>query len=126
MKKIAGTLKLDQAAFRELEAFSKFGSDLDAATQLIIDRGQINQEILKQAQYSPLRVEEQVAVIYCSSNGFFDGVQLNKISKLEEEFLQYVNSKCKKVLDELADGVLKDSSLKILEDAGKNIAKNYK
>ena len=126
MKKIAGTLKLDQAAFRELEAFSKFGSDLDAATQLIIDRGQINQEILKQAQYSPLRVEEQVAVIYCSSNGFFDGVQLNKISKLEEEFLQHVNSKCKKVLDELADGILKDSSLKILEDAGKNIAKNYK
>ena len=126
MKKIAGTLKLDQAAFRELEAFSKFGSDLDAATQLIIDRGQINQEILKQPQYSPLRVEEQVAVIYCSSNGFFDGVELSKISKLEEEFLQYVNSKCKKVLDELADGVLKDASLKILEDAAKNIAKNYK
>ena len=126
MKKIAGTLKLDQAAFRELEAFSKFGSDLDAATQLIIDRGQINQEILKQPQYSPLRVEEQVAVIYCSSNGFFDGIELNKISKLEEEFLQHVNSKCKKVLDELADGVLKDASLRILEDAAKNIAKNYK
>ena len=126
MKKIAGTLKLDQAAFRELEAFSKFGSDLDAATQLIIDRGQINQEILKQPQYSPLRVEEQVAIIYCSSNGFFDGIELNKISKLEEEFLQHVNSKCKKVLGELADGVLKDASLKILEDAAKNIAKNYK
>ena len=74
MKKIAGTLKLDQAAFRELEAFSKFGSDLDAATKLVIDRGKINQEILKQAQYSPLRVEEQVAIIYCSSNGFFDGI----------------------------------------------------
>ena len=126
MKKIAGTLKLDQAAFRELEAFSKFGSDLDAATQLIIDRGQINQEILKQPQYSPLRVEEQGAVIYCSSNGFFDGIELSKISKLEEEFLQHVNSKCKKVLNELADGVLKDESLKILEDAAKNIAKNYK
>ena len=66
MKKIAGTLKLDQAAFRELEAFSKFGSDLDAATKLVIDRGKINQEILKQAQYSPLRVEEQVAIIYLS------------------------------------------------------------
>ena len=126
MKKIAGTLKLDQAAFRELEAFSKFGSDLDAATQLIIDRGQINQEILKQSQYSPLRVEEQVAVIYCSSNGFFDGVELSKISKLEEEFLQYINSKCKKVLDELAEGVINDSSLKILEDSAKDIAKNYK
>ena len=101
MKKIAGTLKLDQAAFRELEAFSKFGSDLDAATKLVIDRGKINQEILKQAQYSPLRVEEQVAIIYCSSNGFFDGVELSKVSKLEEEFLQHVNSKCKNVLDEL-------------------------
>ena len=126
MKKIAGTLKLDQAAFRELEAFSKFGSDLDAATQLIIDRGQINQEILKQPQYSPLRVEEQVAVIYCSSNGFFDGVDLSKVSKLEEEFLQHVNSKYKKVLDELANGVLNDKSLKILEDTAKDIAKNYK
>ena len=83
MKKIAGTLKLDQAAFRELEAFSKFGSDLDAATKLVIDRGKVNQEILKQAQYSPLRVEEQVAVIYCSSNGFFDGVELSKVSRLE-------------------------------------------
>ena len=126
MKKIAGTLKLDQAAFRELEAFSKFGSDLDAATQLIIDRGQINQEILKQPQYSPLRVEEQVAVIYCSSNGFFDGVDLSKVSKLEEEFLQHVNSKYKKVLDELANGVLNDKSLKILEDTAKDISKNYK
>jgi len=96
MKKIAGSLKLDQAAFKELEAFSKFGSDLDAATQLIIDRGKINQEILKQAQYSPLRVEEQCAVIYSSTNGFFDGVDLTKISSLEEEFLQYINSNIKK------------------------------
>ena len=126
MKKIAGTLKLDQAAFRELEAFSKFGSDLDAATKLVIDRGKVNQEILKQAQYSPLRVEEQVAIIYCSSNGFFDGVELSKISRLEEEFLQFVNSKCKKVLDELSKGILNDKSLKILEDTAKNLAKNYK
>jgi len=126
MKKIAGSLKLDQAAFRELEAFSKFGSDLDAATKLVIDRGKVNQEILKQAQYSPLRVEEQVAIIYCSSNGFFDGVELSKISRLEEEFLQFVNSKFKKVLDELSNGVLNDNSLKVLEDTAKNIAKNYK
>ena len=126
MKKIAGTLKLDQAAFRELEAFSKFGSDLDAATKLVIDRGKVNQEILKQAQYSPLRVEEQVAIIYCSSSGFFDGVELSKISRLEEEFLQFVNSKCKKVLEELSKGVLNDKSLKILEDTAKNLAKNYK
>ena len=126
MKKIAGSLKLDQAAFKELEAFSKFGSDLDAATQLIIDRGQINQEILKQAQYSPLRVEEQCAVIYSSTKGFFDGVALTKISSLEEEFLQYINANCKNVLDELSNGILNDKSLKIIEDSAKKIAANYK
>ena len=126
MKKIAGSLKLDQAAFKELEAFSKFGSDLDAATQLIIDRGQINQEILKQAQYSPLRVEEQCAVIYSSTKGFFDGVALTKISSLEEEFLQYINTNCKNVLDELSNGILNDKSLKIIEDSAKKIAANYK
>ena len=126
MKKIAGSLKLDQAAFKELEAFSKFGSDLDAATQLIIDRGKINQEILKQAQYSPLRVEEQCAVIYSSTKGFFDGVNLTKISSLEEEFLQYINTNCKNVLDELSKGILNDKSLKIIEDSAKKIAANYK
>ncbi|HIF48805.1 MAG TPA: F0F1 ATP synthase subunit alpha [Cytophagales bacterium] len=126
MKKIAGSLKLDQAAFKELEAFSKFGSDLDAATQLIIDRGKINQEILKQAQYSPLRVEEQCAVIYSSTKGFFDGVELTKISSLEEEFLQYMNTNCKNVLDELSKGILNDKSLKIIEDSAKKIAVNYK
>ena len=126
MKKIAGSLKLDQAAFKELEAFSKFGSDLDAATQLIIDRGKINQEILKQAQYSPLRVEEQCAVIYSSTKGFFDGVELKKISSLEEEFLQYINANCKNVLDELSKGILNDKSLKIIEDSAKKIAANYK
>ena len=126
MKKIAGSLKLDQAAFKELEAFSKFGSDLDAATQLIIDRGKVNQEILKQAQYSPLRVEEQCAVIYSSTKGFFDGVELTKISSLEEEFLQYINTNCKNVLDELSKGILNDKSLKIIEDSAKKIAANYK
>ena len=126
MKKIAGSLKLDQAAFKELEAFSKFGSDLDSATQLIIDRGKINQEILKQAQYSPLRVEEQCAVIYSSTKGFFDGVNLTKISSLEEEFLQYINTNCKNVLDELSKGILNDKSLKIIEDSAKKIAANYK
>jgi len=126
MKKIAGSLKLDQAAFKELEAFSKFGSDLDAVTQLIINRGKINQEILKQAQYSPLRVEEQCAVIYSSTNGFFDGVDITKVSSLEEEFLQYINSKCKKVLDELSNGILNDKNLKVIEDAAKKIAANYK
>ena len=126
MKKICGTLKLDQAAFRELEAFSKFGSDLDAATQLVIDRGRTNQEILKQNQYSPLRVEEQIAVIYCSSNGFFDGVDLKNISKLENEYLDVVNSKHKNLLDELADGKVNEKSLEKLGEVAKKVASNYK
>ncbi len=126
MKKICGTLKLDQAAFRELEAFSKFGSDLDAATQLVIDRGRTNQEILKQNQYSPLRVEEQIVVIYCSSNGFFDGVDLKNISKLEKEYLDVVNSKHKNLLDELADGKVNEKSLEKLGEVANKVASNYK
>ena len=126
VKKICGTLKLDQAAFRELEAFSKFGSDLDAATQLVIDRGRTNQEILKQNQYSPLRVEEQIAVIYCSSNGFFDGVDLKNISKLENEYLDVVNSKHKNLLDELADGKVNEKSLEKLGEVANKVASNYK
>jgi len=126
MKKICGTLKLDQAAFRELEAFSKFGSDLDAATQLVIDRGRTNQEILKQNQYSPLRVEEQIAVIYCSSNGYFDGVDLKNISKLEKEYLDTVNSKHKNLLDELAEGKVNEKSLEKLGEVAKKVASNYK
>jgi len=126
MKKICGTLKLDQAAFRELEAFSKFGSDLDAATQLVIDRGRTNQEILKQNQYSPLRVEEQIAVIYCSSNGFFDGVDLKNVSKLENEYLDVVNSKHKNLLDELADGKVNEKSLEKLGEVANKVASNYK
>ena len=126
MKKICGSLKLDQAAFRELEAFSKFGSDLDAATQLVIDRGRTNQEILKQNQYSPLRVDEQIAVIYCSSNGFFDGVDLKNISKLEKEYLDTVNSKHKNLLDELAEGKVNEKSLEKLGEVAKKISSNFK
>ena len=126
MKKICGALKLEQAAFRELEAFSKFGSDLDAATQLVIDRGRTNQEILKQNQYSPLRVDEQIAVIYCSSNGFFDGVDLKNISKVEKEYLDTVNSKHKNLLDELAEGKVNEKSLEKLGEVAKKISSNYK
>ena len=108
-----------------LEAFSKFGSDLDAATQLVIDRGRTNQEILKQNQYSPLRVEEQIAVIYCSSNGFFDGVDLKKVSKLEKEYLLEINSKHKNLLDELAEGKVNEKSLETLGEVAKKLASNY-
>ncbi len=86
MKKVAGTLKLDQAQFRELEAFAKFGSDLDASTKLTIERGRRNQEILKQPQYSPVPVEQQVAIIYASTNGLLDKVPVNKVREFETSF----------------------------------------
>src|SRR5690349_24655235 len=78
MKKVAGTLKLDQAQYRELEAFSKFGSDLDASTKSVLDKGARNVEILKQGQYSPLRVEQQIAIIYCGTKGLLRSVPVNK------------------------------------------------
>lgn len=86
MKKVAGTLKLDQAQFRELEAFAKFGSDLDASTKLTIERGRRNQEMLKQPQYSPVAVEQQVAIIYASTNGLLDKVPVNKVKSFESDF----------------------------------------
>lgn len=104
MKNVAGTLKLDQAQFRELEAFSKFGSDLDAATTRIIERGKRNQEVLKQNQNSPLRVEEQIAVIYISTNGYLDEVPEAKVTAFEKEFLEILNGSKKDVLDALKDG----------------------
>ena len=89
-------------------------------------RGRTNQEILKQNQYSPLRVDEQIAVIYCSSNGFFDGVDLKNISKLEKEYLDTVNSKHKELLDELAEGKVNEKSLEKLGEVAKKAASNYK
>ncbi len=126
MKKVAGTLKLDQAQFRELEAFAKFGSDLDAATRLTIDRGRKNQEILKQNQFSPVRVEHQVAIIYASTNGVLDSVPIEKVKAFEEEFLQVLEDKHKNVLDDLKAGNLTDEVKDSLMSVGKDIAKNYK
>ncbi|GJM27420.1 MAG: ATP synthase subunit alpha [Cyclobacteriaceae bacterium] len=124
MKKVAGTLKLDQAQFRELEAFAKFGSDLDAATQLTIDRGRRNQEILKQAQYSPVPVEQQVAIIYASTNGYLDKVPLTKVKVYEKEFLAVMTTQHKDVMDNLRAGKLDDHSLEVIKkEAGDMAAK---
>jgi F-type H+/Na+-transporting ATPase subunit alpha len=101
MKEVAGTLKLDQAQFRELEAFAKFGSDLDAATKLTIDRGRRNQEILKQAQYAPFSVEEQVAIIFASTKGFMDKVPVEKAKDFEKEFLSVLRASKKHILEAL-------------------------
>jgi F-type H+-transporting ATPase subunit alpha len=108
MKKVAGTLKLDQAQFRELEAFAKFGSDLDAATQRTIDRGRKNLEILKQPQYAPETVEDQIAIIYASTKGFTDSVDVDKMKDFELAYLKEMQLQHADVLTELREGKLTD------------------
>ncbi|WP_421891634.1 F0F1 ATP synthase subunit alpha [Marinoscillum sp.] len=125
MKKVAGTLKLDQAQFRELEAFAKFGSDLDASTKRTIDRGRRNQEILKQAQYSPSPVEEQIAIIYASTKGYLDKVPEVKVKAFEKEFLTILNNAHRPVLDALKAGKLEDSSTETIAQVAKDLAARY-
>ena len=126
MKKIAGTLKLDQAQFRELEAFSKFGSDLDAATMAVLDKGRKNVELLKQNQYSPMSVEKQIAVIYCGTKGLLSEIPVEKIREFESEFLEYMELKEKKTLAALAQGKLSDDITGRIEEAAKEIIEKLK
>ncbi len=126
MKKVAGTLKLDQAQYRELEAFSKFGSDLDAATKSVLDQGSRNVEILKQAQFSPLRVEQQVAIIYCGTKGLLRNVPVNKVKEFETEFLSFLEAKYKNVLNDLKGGKLTDEITTVLETTAKDLSSKYK
>jgi len=125
MKKISGTLKLDQAQYRELEAFAKFGSDLDAATTAVIEKGKRNVEILKQGQYSPLRVEEQAAIIYCGTNGLLMGVPVNKIKEFETEYISFLHSKHQDVLDNLAAGILTEEIKSTLESVASELSSKY-
>jgi len=126
MKKIAGTLKLDQAQFRELEAFSKFGSDLDAATKSVLDKGSRNVEILKQAQFSPLRVEQQVAIIYCGTKGLLRDVPVEKVKEFEANFLALLEAQHKNVLDGLKKGQLTDEITNTLESVARDLSSTYK
>ena len=126
MKKVAGTLKLDQAQYRELEAFSKFGSDLDAATKAVLDKGSRNVEILKQGQFSPLRVEQQTAILYCGTKGLLRDVPVNKVREFEAEYLAFLESKHKNVLNDLKAGKLTDEITNVLETVAKDLAKGYK
>ncbi len=126
MKKVAGTLKLDQAQYRELEAFSKFGSDLDAATKSVLDKGSRNVEILKQGQFSPLRVEQQIAIIYCGTKGLLRDVPINKVREFEADFLQFMESKHANVLADLKAGKFDDSLTSVLEAVAKDMSKKYK
>jgi F-type H+-transporting ATPase subunit alpha len=126
MKKVAGTLKLDQALYRELEAFSKFGGDLDAATKSVIDKGARNVEILKQPQYSPVPVEKQVAIIYLGTQGLLQGVKVSKVKEFEEHFLMEMENKHPEILNEFKQGKLADESLNKITELANGIIPQYK
>jgi F-type H+-transporting ATPase subunit alpha len=126
MKKVAGTLKLDQALYRELEAFSKFGGDLDAATKNVIDKGARNVEILKQLQYSPMSVEKQVAIIYLGTQGLLKDVAVRKVKEFEAQFLLEMENKLPDVLAEFKKGVLNEASIEKMVDLAKGLMPHYK
>jgi len=126
MKKIAGTLKVDQAQYRELEAFSKFGSDLDATTLAILNKGAKNVQILKQPQYAPMPVENQVAIIYCGTTGLLKDVPVNKVKNFEAEFLEFMELKHRDVLDSLRDGILNNDITGVLEKVASELVIKYR
>jgi F-type H+-transporting ATPase subunit alpha len=126
MKKIAGTLKVDQAQYRELEAFSKFGSDLDATTLAILNKGSKNVEILKQAQYAPVPVEKQIAIIYCGTMGLLRDVPVNKVKEFEKEYVEFLELKHRDILDNLRDGVLNNDITGTLEKVARDMVEKYK
>ncbi len=125
MKKVSGTLKLDQAQYRELEAFAKFGSDLDAATMAVLGKGERNVEILKQNEGSPLPVEEQVAIIYCGSTGILSNVPVNKIQDFEAEFLGFLRNKHREELDVLKAGKLTAEVTTVLKTVVEELSAKY-
>ena len=125
MKKVAGTLKLDQAQFRELEAFAKFGSDLDAVTLNVIEKGRRNVEILKQAVNDPYSVEDQVAIIYAGSKNLLRNVPVEKVKEFEKEFLQVLNLSYRDTLNALKAGNLSDEATATLEKVAKEVSSKY-
>ena len=126
MKKIAGTLKLDQAQFRELEAFAKFGSDLDSATLNVIEKGKRNVEILKQSQNDPFKVEDQIAIIYAGTKNLLQEVPVVKVKDFEEAYIRELNKGHKKVLESLKQGDLNDNILKTLDEVCLKISNQFK
>ena len=125
MKKVSGTLKLDQAQFRELEAFAKFGSDLDKSTQEIIAKGQRNVELLKQNQYSPVKVEEQIVIIYCGTKNLLKNIPIEKVGEFEIKLMEHMDGKYKNSMSALATGKIDDSIEKEIRDAVTEIEKLY-
>tara|TARA_X000000950_G_scaffold281178_1_gene377243 strand:+ start:1542 stop:3119 length:1578 start_codon:yes stop_codon:yes gene_type:complete len=125
MKKVSGTLKLDQAQYRELEAFAKFGSDLDEATKAVLDKGERNVEILKQDLNSPMRVEDQIAIIYCGVEGLLKDVPVNRVKDFEVAYLDYLRSKHADTMEELKNGKYGDEQKSVLAAAAKEMTAQY-
>jgi F-type H+-transporting ATPase subunit alpha len=125
MKKVSGTLKLDQAQYRELEAFAKFGSDLDDATKSVLDKGERNVEILKQDQNSPMPVEEQIAIIYCGTKGLLKAVPVDKVKKFERDLIDLMRTKYASTLADLKKGIYKDDQTKAIESAAAELTAQY-
>ncbi len=126
MKKIAGTLKVDQAQYRELEAFSKFGSDLDASTLAILNKGAKNVEILKQGQFAPVPIEKQIAIIYCGTMGLLKDVPISKVKSFESEFIEFLELKHRDTLDSLHEGILNDDITGVLEKVAADLVIKYR
>lgn len=127
MKKVSGTLKIDQAQYRELEAFSKFSSDMDAVTAMTLDRGRKNNQLLIQPQYHPMPVGEQVAILYCGTHGLLRDVPLSKIADFQDSFLQTLRTNYnQEVLVPLANGQLTDDVCKLIEQVATGISGQYK
>ena len=126
MKKIAGTLKIDQAQYRELEAFSKFGGDMDSVTEMVIDKGRKNAQLLIQPQHAPMPVEEEIAVIYCGTQGLLRNVELKHVAEFEKMFLEILRSKYQKeILEPLREGVLDENVSKLLEEVTTEVGQTF-
>ena len=126
MKKIAGTLKIDQAQYRELEAFSKFGGDMDSVTEMVIDKGRKNAQLLIQPQHAPMPVEEEIAVIYCGTQGLLRNVELKHVAEFEKMFLEILRSKYQKeILEPLREGVLDENVSKLLEEVAREVGQTF-
>ncbi len=125
MKKVSGTLKLDQAQYRELEAFAKFGSDLDAATKLVLDKGARNVEILKQAQFSPMTVEKQIAIIYAGTKNLLKDVPVDKVKEFQDDYLNVLDAQYRGTLDALKAGKFDDEITAVLEKVAKEVSAKF-
>lgn len=126
MKKVAGTLKIDMAQYRELESFSKFSSDMDPVTAMTIDRGRKNNQLLIQPQYSPMPVGEQIAILYCGVHGLMHDVEVEMVRSCQDQFLEQMRTKHQDVIDNLASGKLLDEDVKTIEEVMANVTRQFK